>query len=324
MPPKQVNWFRLALQLRGSVIPAVLPRVALCGIFGLFLSILSSRGLILGGSSLGGAIPSIVLGLLLVFRTNTAYERFWEGRKAWGELVNVTRNLARQIWVFVEEPEEHDRQGKVAILHLLVAFATATKLHLRQEPPNHELKPLILEHQFQALTAIQNPPLQIAVWIEDYLQQQYKLGRVYIYQLTLLNTFLGRMVDVLGACERILKTPMPLAYAIHLKQLLLLYCLLLGFQFVGELGLWTGPVVAIISFALFGIEEIGLEIENPFGYDLNDLPLDTICNTMLHNIEDLIQTTPQAHGGCKKQTPPGLETDLATYTTGNKVEIVRD
>ena len=98
----------------------------------------------------------------------------------------------------------------------------------------------------------------------------------------------------MGGCERILKTPMPLAYAIHLKQLLLIYCLLLPFQMVDKLGFWTGAIVALISFTLFGIEEIGLEIENPFGYDANDLPLDAICNTMKRNIEDLITLTPSS------------------------------
>jgi putative membrane protein len=88
---------------------------------------------------------------------------------------------------------------------------------------------------------------------------------------------------------------MPLAYAIHLKQLLLIYCLLLPFQLVSNLGWWTGVIVALISFTLFGIEEIGIEIEDPFGHDKNDLPLDAICSTMLRNIEDLITLTPSIH-----------------------------
>jgi putative membrane protein len=103
------------------------------------------------------------------------------------------------------------------------------------------------------------------------------------------------MVDVLGACERILKTPIPLAYNIHLKQILLIYCLSIPFQLVDELLGFTGLVAAVISFTLLGIEEIGREIENPFGYDQNDLPLDDICNTMLKNIEDLISIQPSVH-----------------------------
>ena len=93
-----------------------------------------------------------------------------------------------------------------------------------------------------------------------------------------------------------LKTPIPLAYSIHLKQLLLLYCLALPFQMVGALGWATPFVVALISFAVFGIEEIGIEIENPFGHDPNDLPLDAICHTMQQNLEDLISLSPQCGG----------------------------
>jgi ion channel-forming bestrophin family protein len=102
------------------------------------------------------------------------------------------------------------------------------------------------------------------------------------------QNILNGMVDMLGACERILRTPIPLAYAIHLKQLLLIYCVLLPFQIVDELKWLTAPSMMLISFTLFGIEAIGMEIENPFGSDPNDLPLDTICTTIQTNVNDLM------------------------------------
>jgi putative membrane protein len=140
-----------------------------------------------------------------------------------------------------------------------------------------------------------NPPLEVAFWIGDYLQHQYNRSCLNSYQLVSMQGLLNILVDNLGSCERILRTPMPLAYAIHLKQLLLLYCLLLPFQIVEELGWWTGLISALVSFTLLGIEAIGLEIENPFGYDENDLPLDTICTTMKRNIDDLTSLTPTVH-----------------------------
>jgi putative membrane protein len=103
-----------------------------------------------------------------------------------------------------------------------------------------------------------------------------------------MNDLLNSLVEALTGCERILRTPIPLAYAIHLKQLLLIYCLSLPFQLVDDLHWWTAAVVALISFTLLGIEAIGIEIENPFGHDPNDLPLDEICTTMLTHLEDLI------------------------------------
>jgi putative membrane protein len=292
MSIEKFRWFRLALRLKGSVIPSILSRVLGCGLFGVFISLVYSFKLPVSQPIFGTVIPSIVLGLLLVFRTNTAYERFWEGRKLWGGLVNNTRNLARQIWVDIAEVNPEDRTKKISALRLLVAFAVATKLHLRSEPVNTELEGLLSSSQYFKLKTMNHPPLEIAFWIGDYLQQQSQRQTLNHYQLPTLQGLLNNLVDILGGCERILKTPIPLAYAIHLKQLLLLYCLLLPFQFVAQLGWWTGPMVALVSFTLFGIEEIGIEIENPFGYDTNDLPLDAICATMRRNIEDLITLTP--------------------------------
>jgi ion channel-forming bestrophin family protein len=289
------RWFRVAFKVKGSVIPAVMPKVLLCGGFGVLISVLSARGFALAWPILGNVIPSIVLGLLLVFRTNTAYDRFWEGRKAWGALMNTVRNLTRRVWVLVDETKLSGSLQKQAVLRLIVAFAVAMKLHLRGESVNQELLGLVGDRYGAALQQAPHPCLKIAFWIEDYLQQQYKQKRVDLYQVTTMNALLDGMVDSLGACERILKTPMPMAYAIHLKQLLLIYCLLLPFQLVGEIGFWTGPIVGLVSFTLFGIEEIGIEIENPFGQDHNDLPLDDICNTMTRNMEHLMTLVPSAY-----------------------------
>jgi ion channel-forming bestrophin family protein len=288
------NWFRTTIQFRGSVIPVVLPRTLVCAGFGVLVSLLYALGSPMSIPALSSLIPNVVLGLLLVFRTNTAYERFWEGRKLWGSLVNTVRNLSRQIWVNVLEREPEDRQEKVLIMRSLVAFAVATKLHLRQQSVNQELQDLLPSSQFFQLKAMNNPPLEVAFWIGDYLQQQYDKNCLHIHQLIAMQGLLNLMVDHLGGCERILKTPIPLAYNIHLKQLLLLYCLTLPFQLVGDLGWWTGLMTGLVSFTLFGIEEIGVEIENPFGEDANDLPLETICQTMLRNIEDLITLTPSS------------------------------
>jgi ion channel-forming bestrophin family protein len=292
MPRRKRDWFWTAIQLKGSVIPSVLPRTIACGAFGVLISLLYSLGLPVSVPTLASLIPNVVLGLMLVFRTNTAYERFWEGRKLWGGLVNSIRNLARQLWVNVAEKEPEDRVAKVAAMRMLVAFAVATKLHLRQETINRELEDLLPLSQYFKLKMMNNPPLEVAFWIGDYLQKQYQRDRLHIHQLTAMQELLNFMVDHLGGCERVLKTPIPLAYSIHLRQLLLLYCLSLPFQLVSDLAWWTGAMVALISFTLFGIEEIGVEIENPFGRDPNDLPLDAICETMLRNIEDLMTLTP--------------------------------
>lgn len=284
------------------MIPAVLPRTLLCTGFGALVSILYTMGMPVALPTLGSLVPSIVLGLLLVFRTNTAYERFWEGRKQWGALVNTSRNLARQMWVAIQEADMSDRQAKVRHLHLIVAYALATKLHLRREALDPELAAVVSPAQFTKLQNMNHPPLEIAFWIADYLQCCCDRGQLNTYQLAAMLQQLDYLVDALGSCERILKTPIPLAYAIHLKQLLMLYCLALPFSMVESVQGWTACIVGLISFAVFGIEAIGIEIENPFGHDPNDLPLDNICQSMRDNIEDLITLTP---GTCRwmTQTP---------------------
>jgi ion channel-forming bestrophin family protein len=294
---KTRRWFKMALQLRGSVVLSVLPRSLLCGLFGFAIFLLHYYKYPVALPALAALIPNIVLGLLLVFRTNTAYDRYWEGRKCWGTMIVAVRNLARQIWIAVQEPKPGDRAAKITALHLLVAFAVATKLHLRQEPINNELEGLLSADQADKLRMMNNPPLKVAFWLGDYLQVQQARGCLSVHQLVAMHNLLDNLVAALSGCERILKTPMPLAYAIHLKQLLLLYCLSLPFQMVGSLGGWTAPVVTLISFTLFGIEEIGIEIENPFGLDANDLPLDSICSTMLQNVNDLITLKPNLAAG---------------------------
>jgi putative membrane protein len=288
------QWFQGALQTSGSVIPKIFLRVVICGALGFLVSALYFQGFPVSLDGISHIVPSIVLGLLLVFRTNTAYERFWEGRKLWGSIINTTRNLSRKIWVFVAESTPLDRARKVEVLRLLVAFAVATKLHLRQEPLNDEIASLVSPQQYNKLQSMNHPPLELAFWINDYLDAQHDRGNLNTYEMIAIVQLLNQLVDYLGACERILKTPMPLAYSIHLKQLLLLYCFLLPFEIVSELGWLTSIVTALTSFTLLGIEEIGLEIENPFGRDPNDLPLDTICDTMRRNIEDLITLSPSS------------------------------
>ncbi|PIG91866.1 bestrophin family ion channel [Gloeocapsopsis sp. IPPAS B-1203] len=294
---EQLNWYQVIIRLASSVIPGILPWVLLCGGYGFLIALINHFGY-LSVFRDNKVVPNvvlilnIVLSLLLVFRTNTAHERFWEGRKLWGAMVNTVRNLARGIWIVVEEREPGDREDKAAALRLVVAFSVAMKLHLRRDPVNPELVPLMTPLQYHKLEFINHPPLEIAFWIGDYLQHQYERQFVNVFQLTALHELLDDMVDILGGCERILKTPVPLIYTIVLKTLLILYFLLLPIEIVAGLTWWTSPILAFISFILLGIDEIGAEIEEPFGHDPNDLPLDFICNTMLRNVDDLITLSP--------------------------------
>jgi ion channel-forming bestrophin family protein len=294
---EHLHWLEVTLRLAETVTSAILPWVLLCGGYGFLVSILNNTGhlsIVNDSKVLPHVILSlnIVLSLLLVFRTNTAHERFWEGRKLWGAMVNTVRNLARGIWIVIEEREPEDRTKKEAAARLVVAFSVAMKLHLRRDPMNAELAPLMPPLQYQRLQEVNHAPLEIAFWIGEYLQHQYERQHVNVFQVAALQKSLDDMVDILGGCERILKTPVPLIYTMTLKTLLLTYFLLLPWELVSGLTWWTGPILAFIGFVLLGIDEIGAEIEEPFGHDPNDLPLDAICNTMLRNIDDLLNNAP--------------------------------
>ncbi|MBR8837781.1 MAG: hypothetical protein DSM106950_28185 [Stigonema ocellatum SAG 48.90 = DSM 106950] len=297
---EKLNLFQVIFRLEKSVLPVILSSVLFYGLFGFLVSLLHHFGVPTAfpekSGVLSGGVVSFNIGLtlLLVFRTNTAHDRFWEGRKLWGSLVNASRNLARDICIVVKEQLPEDRVEKEVTIRLIVAFAVSMKLHLRGEPVNDDLASLMSSFQYFKLKEMNHPPLEIAFWIGDYLQYQHDRNCLNIYQLTRLHKLVDELVDILGGCERILKTPLPLIYSIRLKQLVLIYCLILPFELVNDLTWWTGPVVAFVSFTLLSLEEIGSEIEEPFGKDPNDLPLDAICNTIRRNIEELIKYAPSS------------------------------
>jgi ion channel-forming bestrophin family protein len=286
------SWFQMAFQVKGSVIPTIFPRILFCGGFAFVISLVHYFGYSLPEKIFGAVTSNVaynlVLGLLLVFRTNTAYDRYWEGRKTWGGIVINTLNIGRNIKLSVAEIEQVDKDKKADVLRLLGAFGIATKLHLRSQSANSELECLVSQAQFIELKEVKNMPLKISLWIGDYLKQQQVNNRLSMDEFLGMNGLLNSLVEALVGCERIKRTPMPLAYAIYLKRLLLIYCVVLPFQLVQNLDWWTGPIVALISFILIAIEEIANQIQDPFGNDANDLPVDEICNVLVKNMEDLV------------------------------------
>lgn len=291
---EHLHGLQIIVPLARTVIPGILPWVCLCAGYGFLISLLDRGGLlpeIAYSKAISNAVVglTLALSLLLAFRINTAHERFWEGRKLWGAMVNVVRNAVRGIRIYIGEEKLQDRQEKAAAMRLLTAFAVAMKLHLRREPMNSELEPLVSPLQSQRLQNTNHGPLDIAFWIGDYLQRQYERERLNIFQLTDLQNCIDEMIDILGGCERILKTPVPLVYTIVLKTLSIVYFFISPIAMVDGLGWGTGLVTAFVGFVYLSIDKVGAEIEEPFGHDPKDLPLDFICDTINRNVEDLIQ-----------------------------------
>lgn len=223
------------------------------------------------------------LGLLLVFRTNTSYDRFWEGRRMWGSIVNESRNLARFCHAMLPAaPQLRDRA-----IQWLVAFVYASMHRLRGKKELGPDAQQLPAEEARAVLASDHVPLAAARQITSVLVEARDQDHLSDILLAAGDQNVQLLIDYLGSCERIHRTPLPFAYMVHLRRALILYCYTLPLALVRDFGWWTIPCTLLVAYILFGIEEIGVEIEDPFGEDENDLPLEEFCATIKRNVEGL-------------------------------------
>ena len=222
----------------------------------------------------------MVISMLLVFRTNTAYERWWEGRKIWGSLVNSSRNLAMKVRSLVPSESQY-------FAAMIPNYAFAMKNHLRGEHYKTELEETV-DFNPAEYTASDHVPNKIALRLMERMEQLRKEGKILPEHLLFLQAELNNFTDAVGACERIRKTPIPFSYSVFLKKFIFLYVMTLPFGFVFSLGYWVIPVVSIIFYVLASLELIAEEIEDPFGTDSNDLPTGKIAANIKKHTEELL------------------------------------
>lgn len=220
-----------------------------------------------------------VISLLLVFRTNTAYDRWWEGRRMWGALVNNSRNLAMKLAVMLKETED-----KAIFRRLIPAYADVLNQHLKNRDISHEL----FDDAVLSADHYTHKPNQIAKTMIAEINSLYIGGKLTGDQLIILNNEVQSFTDICGACERIKNTPIPYSYSAFIKKFIFFYVMTLPFGYVFQLGYYVIPVVVFIFYVLASLELIAEEIEDPFGTDPNDLPLDKIAANIMKNVEELI------------------------------------
>jgi len=282
-----------ALRLHGSVIPHIAIHVIVVFLFSLSVCILHIEcGINLSVSNAVVPSLSVVLGLVLVFRTNTAYDRFWDGRKLFSQIGTTVGNLTRTIWLSIPMeakpvlPPYKDPVEKEDAINWLLGYMVSLKHKLRGEhTTNYEdmlgLLPCgLTEYANQPGAKQLNIPLEIVYRLSAYNEALFSQTRITTNTYTTINTGLNTLQGIIYDCERIRGTPIPLAYLIHMKQSVLLFCFALPFTMVGIIGYLTMPVTTVVAFTLFGIDGIGAEIENPFGDDWNDLRMDFFCEVM--------------------------------------------
>jgi len=230
------------------------------------------------------SLLGFALSMLLVFRTNTAYDRWWEGRKLWGSLVNNSRNLAVKLGALL--PAE-DRQARSFFAKLISSFAAELMRHLRLESTRYELdeEP---HPEIPNFDTTKHVPNQVAGLILQRLYQLEREGKISGEQLLTLNPDITSFLDICGACERIRNTPIPLSYSSFIKKFIFVFVITLPFGFVFNLGYISIPIVAFIFYVLASLELIAEEIEEPFGVDANDIPMAKLCETIRKNVYDIL------------------------------------
>jgi putative membrane protein len=220
-----------------------------------------------------------VISLLLAYRTNTAYDRWWEGRKLWGALVNNSRNLALKLSCILTEENDRNFFKKI-----IPAYASVLQKHLS----NDETAMMLFEGIDLQIDHHKHRPNQVAKILFQKTHDLFKSNKISGEQLLYLNTELQSFTDVCGACERIKNTPIPYSYSAFIKKFIFFYVMTLPFGYVFSLGYITIPVVIFIFYVLASLELIAEEIEDPFGNDENDLPTQKIASNIKKHIEEIL------------------------------------
>jgi ion channel-forming bestrophin family protein len=230
------------------------------------------------------SLLGFVISTLLVFRTNTAYDRWWEGRKAWGSLTNNSRNLAIKLAHILAEATPDDRHFFRA---MIPNYAFALKDHLRGQSPSSELE-ACPGFDPASLNTSRHQPNQVATRLFGKLDELYQRGIIRPEHLLVLNAEFQSFTEICGICERIHTTPIPYSYSSFLKKFIALYCLTLPLGYVLSLHYWVVPVVLIVFYVLASLELIAEEIEDPFGIDANDLPTERMAGSIRRAVGDLL------------------------------------
>ena len=285
IPYVKREWTSHLFDIEGSMVREITGRVAACVAWCVAVVVIHKTVFEFQVSPTVHTLVGVALGLLLVFRTNASYDRYWEGRRQWGSIINESRNLARGTWV-------HLRRGAPDLAEQIglwtVTFAHATKDALKKLEGIGPLKDRLPPQEVEAVLANTHSPTAAAARITERLAEARDRGVISDYIMVTLDANVQQLIDYLGACERILKTPLPFVYVVHLRRALILYCFTLPFILTQLYGWGTIPITMLVAYMFFGIEEIGVEIENPFGDDANDLPLEQFCQTIENDVMSLL------------------------------------
>lgn len=298
-PQIRQTFWREAFALQGSVTPRVLPLVLVFGLIAGLTCLISwviekplqvKLALAVAPFEFAGA----ALAVLLVLRTNSGYERWWEARKLWGGIVNQSRNLVVSALAYGSSR----REWRDSLVRWVSAFPHVARRSLRGETPNGEVSRLVGSRACQQIINSPHMPSFVALQLAKLLQDASDRGELDRFAFMQLDRERASLIDHIGACERILKTPLPLVYSIKLRRFIVLFLLTLPLALMhrlnGDLGNWLVPLITmLVAYPLLSLDQIGIELQNPFSpTNLSHLPLDDICATIERNLMGMLELTP--------------------------------
>jgi putative membrane protein len=289
------------LLIRGTGLRAMAP--TLVGM------VLVSTVLVIGHTPLGldvinlSPLPfqlvGVALSIFLGFRNNACYDRWWEARRLWGQLINTSRSLARQTLTLPRAPKEQAelRAWQEAFVLETIGFVYALKSLLRTEVQLDVLRPFFAPEVYEQVVLQRSPPNAVLRHLGDRLAYAVERGWIDNIQRTVLEQSLTTLTDIQGACERIKNTPVPLSYTALTHRIVGLYCFGLPFGIFSTVGPLTPVVVAFVGFSFLGLDVVGTQLEDPFETDPNDLPLSAMARTIEIDLLQLLG----------KQAPPPIQ-----------------
>ncbi len=301
------NFWKQALNFRNSVTPFIFNRVIGFGLFAAVVQVVSNLlekyvKIDLGIEANPFEIAGAVLGVLLVFRTNAGYDRWWEARKLWGGIVNQSRNLA--LGAFSYGPSDSGWRSEIATW--IAVFPHVCRASLRDEKPDEHVRALVGSDKTAQIADSNHGPSFVSFQISRLLEHAVKEEGMNQIAFMQIEEQRSQLIDHIGGCERILKTPLPLVYVIKIRNFIVLFLLALPLALLHRLNSqWLIPLITMgVAYPLLALDQIGVELQNPFSQKhLSHLPLDDIAQNIEKNIRGLC-----SQGEHPIPFPPALET----------------
>ncbi len=288
--PRPHGW-QLLYILRGSIVPAIAPKVAAIFVLAVAVAAFAELAHPPGIERVSVApftLLGLVLSIFLSFRNNACFDRWWEARKLWGQLIFEARSLARLCTTLLAgQPQRAAR-----ICRLCIGFAHALAARLRGQDAALAGLPWVDEADRARYAQRQNTPDQLLAMIAAETTAALRADEIDSILYAQFEARLHALSSVQAGCERILLTPLPFAYTLLLHRCAWMFCVLLPFGLASSLG-WATPVVsAVLAYAFFGLDQLGEEMEEPFGLEPNDLPLDAMVRTLEIDLLDSLGERP--------------------------------